>query len=659
MKGIPYVLCRKSRNVMVDEERIFMNKRIAVFTNGYSNEFIEHVVTGLQKKAQEDSVDIFVFVTYCAANDHELQNKCQLNLFHLPDPKDFDGAVMLTNTFNIPDEQERVCARFQRAGVPMISLEVDVPDMSCIKSENYKGVRELATHLIEHHHAKTIIYVNGVQGNEENTIRRQALVDVLAEHDNTLLAEFQCDYGFYTAYLQMNAYLDAGNKLPDAIVCANDNMALGIDSALNERGFRIPEDVLLTGFDMTNIGQHTFPILATVSRGWETLGELAYDKLKYQISHPEERFTEECSSHYIPSESCGCPATEEAVNNRFDAVRNTYYFLLKQDMMDIFFRRMQIPLSMATRKEDFVEKGMQDNPDLPTLGPDYCLCTEPIFFDLDDEQYPQRIRGYSSNMDILHELRNGKRITMRSFDSKELYPDYVHEEGKSNLYIFAPLNYMHFIIGYVAIKNSPELLYNISLGKFCMSMNAQLFSMRRHIFAKRDNDELKKIYMTDALTGIYNRTGCRKVLYEYISSRKAAGLKSMLVFADIDRMKTINDVYGHLNGDFAIKATAEAFKTHSPKEWLFGRYGGDEFIAVGPCPETETIEELIRQISEAMSNDFKALNLAFILHASIGYAIIEPGDDETIEEYIDRADKYMYSEKEKYHQYIDSINPQV
>ncbi len=40
MKGIPYVLCRKSRNVMVDEERIFMNKRIAVFTNGYSNEFI-------------------------------------------------------------------------------------------------------------------------------------------------------------------------------------------------------------------------------------------------------------------------------------------------------------------------------------------------------------------------------------------------------------------------------------------------------------------------------------------------------------------------------------------------------------------------------------------------------------------------------------------
>ena len=637
---------------------MYMNRRIAVFTNGYSNEFIEHVITGLQKKAREDGVDIFVFVTYCTVNDHELQNKCQLNLFHLPDPNDFDGAIMLTNTFNLPHEQERVCARFQREGVPMISLEVDVPKMSCIKSENYQGVRELAIHLIEHHQAKKILYVNGIEGNEENQIRRQALVDVLSEHDMKLFAEFQCDYGFYTAYLQMKEYLDSGKELPDAIVCGNDNMALGINSALYEKGYSVPEDVLLTGFDMTKIGQQMFPILATVSRGWETLGELAYEKLQYQIRNPQEIFTEECESHFISSESCGCSASEDAEKNRFDAVRNSYYSTLKQDMMDIFFRRMQIPLSMATKKEDFVEKGMKDNPDLPTIGPNYCLCTEPVFFDLDDEQYPERIRGYGSDMDVLYELRDGKRMPMRSFDSKDLYPDYVHEEGQSNLYIFVPLNYMHFIIGYFAIKNSPELLFDISLGKFCMNMNAQLFSMRRHIFAKRDNDELKKIYMTDALTGIYNRTGCRKVLYEYLTSRKEAGQKSILVFADIDRMKTINDVYGHLNGDFAIKATAEAFRKHSPEEWLFGRYGGDEFIAVGPCPETETIEDLIRRISEDMSNEFKALNLAFILHASIGYAIVEPGDEYTIDEYIDRADKYMYSEKEKYHQYIDSLNLQ-
>ena len=126
-----------------------MNKRIAIFTNGFSNEFVESIVSGIQRKAQEDSMDLFVFVTYCSPGDHALQNKCQLNIFHLPDPATFDGAIMLTNTYNFPDEQERVCARFQRAGVPMLSLEVEVPNMSCIKTENYNGVRDLALHLVE------------------------------------------------------------------------------------------------------------------------------------------------------------------------------------------------------------------------------------------------------------------------------------------------------------------------------------------------------------------------------------------------------------------------------------------------------------------------------------------------------------------------------
>ena len=632
-----------------------MNKRIAVFTNGYSNEFIEKVITGLQKEAQADSVDIFVFVTYCSFMDHERQNKCQLNIFHLPDPDDFDGAIMLTNTYNFPDEQERVCARFQRAGVPMISLEVEVPNMPCIKTENNKGVRELARHLIEHHDAKKIIYVNGVAGNVENSERRQALIDELHEHGLELFNEFPGDFGFYSAYLETKKYIEAQNELPDAFVCANDTMALGVDSALDEHNISVPKDVLLTGFDMIKDGQCTFPILATVSRGWEKFGEIAYKKLMYHIEHPDENFVETYDSYFVPSESCGCAATEEANNKRFDKIKRHHFEELQKSIIEIMFQRIQIPVTHATCKEDFYEKGLSTVQDIPQFGPNYCLCTEPEFFTMSDDEYPERIRGYSSDMDVLYELRDNKRIAMGHFDSRELYPNYKHEEGKSNLYIFAPLNHLNYIIGYIAIKNTPDLLYNMGLSGWIKSMNALLFSMRRHIFAQRTNKELKRIYMTDALTGIYNRTGCEKVLYEYISTQKQKGEKSILVFADIDRMKTINDVFGHLNGDLAIKATAEAFLKVSPKGWLFGRYGGDEFIAVGPYPETDNLEELMKSLSEEMSKEIDSLNLAFMLHASVGYAVIDPSDEGTIDDYIDQADKYMYADKEKMHKLMDSI----
>ena len=633
-----------------------MKKRIAVFTNGFSNEFIEHVVTGLQKKAAEDGVDIFVFVTYCSLMDHEMQNKCQLNIFHLPDPDEFDGAIMCTNTYNFPDEQERVCARFQRAGVPMLSFEVGVPNMSCIKTENYKGVYDLAKHLVEEHNAKKILYVNGVKENVENTIRRQALVDVLAEHNLVLYDEFDCDFGFYRPYLLMKDFIESGKELPDAIVCANDSMALGINTAVSECGLSIPEDVMLTGFDMIKDGQCTFPIISSVSRGWEKFGEIAYDKLMYQIAHPDERFEETYDSFFVPSESCGCRPTQEAVKNRFDNIRNKYFDDLQKSIMDIFFQRIQIPLSLSTKKTDFFDKGMVNVNDIPFMGKNYCICTEPEFFEIDDDEYPSRIRGYSSNMDILYEFKDGVKTPLQHFDSKELYPGYVKEEGKSNIYIFAPMNYLNYIIGYVAIKNTPDLLFNLDLNTFIKSMNALLFSMRRHIFSQRANEELKKIYMKDALTGIYNRTGCEKVVYEYINSLKEQGEKAILVFADIDRMKTINDQYGHLNGDFAIKATAEAFMKFSPKDWLYGRYGGDEFIGVGKCPPEEEIEGLIKDISKNMSKEFNSLNLRFMLHASVGYVIITPDDHGTIDDYIDAADKSMYEEKEKIHELMDSLN---
>ena len=631
-----------------------MKNRIAIFTNGYSNEFIQHVLGGIQKKAKEDGTDIFVFVTYCTVIDDELQNKCQLNIFHLPDPADYDGAIMLTNTYNFPDEQERVCARFQRAGVPMLSLEGKVPDMSCICSENYAGMYDLAVHLIEKHDAQKIIFINGVKENTENTVRKTALNDALAAHGLGPAGELDGDFSPYSAYILMSRFLDEGNELPDAFVCANDHMAIGLNRAFAEHGIKVPDDVMLTGFDRIAEGRYTVPILASVSRGWENIGEMAYDKLMYQIAHPEERFEETLKSFFVPAESCGCEPTKEMSEYRFERIRNMYFDNLSSSIMEVFFQRLQMALSDAEQKEDFYEKGLKIIRDLPELGDNYCICTEPAFFELEDEAYPQRIRGYNSKMDILYERKKGKKTPLSSFSSEELYPGYEHVEGKSDLYILAPLNHHDYIIGYIAIKNSPQLLFNSGLRSFIMSMNAILFSMRRYIFAQKNNRELKKIYMTDALTGIYNRTGCHNVLYEYINKRKEKGERSVLVFTDIDRMKTINDVYGHLNGDLAIKATADAFQKFSPNDWIFGRYGGDEFIAVGECVSAECIPMELKAIKTNMTEYFKNLNLAFTLHASMGYTVIEPDEEGEIEDYIKLADESMYQEKQHVHELMDA-----
>ena len=117
-------------------------------------------------------------------------------------------------------------------------------------------------------------------------------------------------------------------------------------------------------------------------------------------------------------------------------------------------------------------------------------------------------------------------------------------------------------------------------------------------------------------------------------------------------MKVINDRFGHLNGDLAIKATAEAMRKALTEEWLFGRYGGDEFVAVGPCADEGIAEDIRNSIAGSISATIESLGLAFPLSVSVGLTIIHPKDGGDISEYVRMADESMYEEKEKAHELI-------
>lgn len=629
------------------------HNKILVFANGWSNEFLEKILEGIRKKAAADSVDVFVFLTYIYYTGTPIQNKSQLNIFHLPNPKDFDGAIVLSNTFNIPDELERVCALFQRAGLPMVSTETKVPDMAFVGTENYAGVYSLAKHLINEHGAKRIVYVRGIDGHSECAVRKQALADALAEEGLEILDVLPGDFGFQTAVNNCLKWLDEGNPLPDAFVCANDHMALGIQEALRRRGYDVPKDTIVTGFDSIVDGKRALPMLATVSRRWDLLGEHAYDQLVKQIDSPDPSYEKTYPSEFIPSESCGCKPTEESYNYRYEYLRSSYAMLAKEHLMDIFFQNLLLYMAKVETIEEFNQTAKHIFEPETYLGMDYSLCVEPTFFETTDEDYPQRVRGYSHNMQVIYSVKEGRSVSPYSFDSAEIVPHYRMERGKSNLYIITPFNNMNYIIGYLVIKNSTELLFNLGLRKYIANMNSLFVNIREHIFAQQTNRKLREIYMTDFLTGMYNRTGCENVIYTFIDSERAEGRSTVLFFADIDRMKTINDVYGHLNGDLALKATADALRKSLPSSWLLGRFGGDEFVGVGPCPSEEIVPVLREAVFDSMSELISSYNLLFDLSVSVGYVIIRPEDPGTINDFIEIADRGMYEQKEKAHKRID------
>ena len=618
------------------------HNRIAVFLNGWSNEYVRLIVEGIRREAAKHNTDIFVYATFVYWAEEEAQRKSMLNIFHLPDPDKYDGGIMLTNTFNIEDEHERVRNVFHKNGIPMVSTEIKTPGMTYIGTSNYDGMRELADHLIDKHGVKRIVFVSGIRDNEECAIRKQAVVDALAEHGLELMDTVWAGYDYLTATTLASDWIDEGRELPDAFVCANDHMALGIMEVLGQRGYKIPDDVIVTGFDSVRESKISYPLLASVSRQWDVMGEHMFRELLNQIENPDPDYEKIYPSYYVPSESCGCEPRPEDVEMRVSYLKNHYFENANQDRLDRFFQRLRMATTGVENIEDFsVEAAKIWKSDL--LGPDFYICVEPTFFEADDEHYPERIRGYSDRMNVIFGMKNGETTRYFDFNTEEVYPGANKKGEGSDTYVIVPLNYMNYVIGYLAVKNYPEILYDLSIFRAINHIDALLMTLRQYIFSQRTNRELKKIYMTDYLSGMYNRTGCDDVLFPYIENGKKAGDSLLLMFVDINDMKKINDEHGHLNGDMAIKIAAEAMRAALPDKFLCGRYGGDEFIAVGPCDKEPS--EYVQKIKDELKKIIKGIKITFKLSVGIGYRKISPDDTGTVDDYIKAADEAMYEDK--------------
>ena len=155
--------------------------------------------------------------------------------------------------------------------------------------------------------------------------------------------------------------------------------------------------------------------------------------------------------------------------------------------------------------------------------------------------------------------------------------------------------------------------------------------------------------MTDALTGLKNRTGYDALAFPYLQKCQQEGKLGSMIFADINRMKLINDKYGHLQGDIAICTVADAIKMTMPPGWIAVRFGGDEFIMVGECKNNQEAEHLKQQLSLNLEQIKKERNLCFPLTASFGAVVMNPDENYSLEEYLRKADEAMYVMKQKAH----------
>jgi diguanylate cyclase (GGDEF)-like protein/PAS domain S-box-containing protein len=164
---------------------------------------------------------------------------------------------------------------------------------------------------------------------------------------------------------------------------------------------------------------------------------------------------------------------------------------------------------------------------------------------------------------------------------------------------------------------------------------------------KRAESALQSLSLVDELTGLYNRRGFLAVTEQYLKSFQRSENGLVVLYADLDGLKGINDSLGHLEGDRALVKTAEVLKEAFRSSDIIARLGGDEFVLLASVGADESAESLTDRLQQKIAVANVQRNRPYDLSISIGVAHYDPDEACTIEELMGRADRVMYEEKRK------------
>ena len=170
-------------------------------------------------------------------------------------------------------------------------------------------------------------------------------------------------------------------------------------------------------------------------------------------------------------------------------------------------------------------------------------------------------------------------------------------------------------------------------------------SMRYAIERQRTLAELRNLSLVDELTNLYNRRGFLILAHQQVYMVHQVKAQMVLLFADLDRMKWINDTLGHHEGDQALKETANILKKTFRKLDIVARIGGDEFAVLAIGTSRANAQTFIARLQQNLKRHNAEGNRRYKLSLSVGIAFYDPDSPCSVEELMSRADALMYEHK--------------
>ena len=645
------------------------------------------------------------------------------NIFKYASGRSLDAVCVCTGTIAYASsEEEKKEFVSQFCDVPTVSVAAAVDGVEYVVYDNVQSVRDSVNFMIKERSVSKIACLTGA----DNTDCEERLEGYkLALADNGITVDDEFIIYANTSRVCKDDFAAFLDKHPEtqAVVCANDDMCIGVYDVCAERGLRVGSDMLVVGFDDMDYAEKLDPPLASVRASAEDLG---FKAIENAIALIEGREIEvrNVPTRFVPRASCGyvdrtltdidiflADTTPDRLDkvlyfvyNGTDAARDpvlvdnmkrildTVSYVEKNGVMTrdmakeiresvkamidcnsqyyMFIKRTQITADavyhrLNTHIKDAESKAVLENLYLGiyrTLSRDVGV----QIFRAGEESVEMLRRSNIVVRDTLMVRKVGKnafsdllrRLPLLEVDSSFMYllPKPVSYKKGDEFYDFSRWKFVAYsdkdkmfsideserdmqLTEVYRNKYMPaDRRYTLVMadlysgeqqfGMLLCELKAQFFEylefityqfgaavriitlineLERHMNKlHHDNVELAGISRADELTGLLNRRGFTRAANEAVEKGRESGRYAVIVFADLDYLKFINDRFGHNEGDYALKASAAILKKIFGATAIIGRTGGDEFNILAFPENKKNAEKHILELKQACVDELNA-----------------------------------------------------
>jgi len=289
-----------------------LRRRVALLMDAVEDDYQVGIVRGANQAADLANVQL-VCVAGGVVGDAHTDRRSERNfLFDLVDPGQFAGVLSLSGSLSNQLGLAQFAGFLGRfAPLPVVNLGVEIPHSHSITVDGAAGMRNVVAHLIRVHNHRRIAFIRGPVSSTEAEQRYDAYRAVLEENGIAFEPRLvlQGSWLRESGVLAVRELLDQRGVRPEslnALVAANDYMALGALDALAERGIAVPSEIAVTGFDDLDITRCAVPPLTTVRQPTEALGRDGLRRLASLMNGGDEALRSELLAQLVERRSCGC-----------------------------------------------------------------------------------------------------------------------------------------------------------------------------------------------------------------------------------------------------------------------------------------------------------------------------------------------------------------